>query len=283
MDDSSGTGTDYSCFTRISACFFLSIIYVASLYVWSVSHDRDHPETIKRRFFSVFIVSLICPIIVKIFIPENILQQVKAGTGYMYLHQWIPDFQNLMWLRNQIVAPLSEEFTFRACMLPLLLQCIRPSVAIILCPLLFGVANGLDKKRWELSCWQRGSFPAHFHHAVEMIKKGIPMKRALYVSCFQFFYTTLFGAYSAFLFVRTGHLIAPFLVHSFCNHMGFPDFAELFSQKQPYRSILMILFVVGLAGWAVLLLPMTQPSLYHNQLFWIQATPTTIFNSSEPL
>jgi prenyl protein peptidase len=77
-----------------------------------------------------------------------------------------------------------------------------------------------------------------------------------------------------------GHLVAPFLAHAFCNHMGFPDFTELFSQKQPYRSVLMIFFVVGLAAWAVLLLPMTQPSLYNNQLFWIQKTHNTPMNSS---
>jgi hypothetical protein len=30
---------------------------------------------------------------------------------------------DLIWLRNHVVAPLSEEITCTACMLPLLLQC----------------------------------------------------------------------------------------------------------------------------------------------------------------
>ena len=33
--------------------------------------------------------------------------------------------------------------------------------------------------------------------------------------------------YSALLFIRTGHFAAPFLVHAYCNFMGFPDFAEV--------------------------------------------------------
>ena len=33
--------------------------------------------------------------------------------------------------------------------------------------------------------------------------------------------------YSALLFIRTGHFAAPFLVHAYCNFMGFPDFVEV--------------------------------------------------------
>ena len=44
---------------------------------------------------------------------------------------------------------------------------------------------------------------------------------------FQFAYTTVFGMYSAFLFIKTGHFAAPFIVHAYCNFMGFPDFMEV--------------------------------------------------------
>ena len=46
----------------------------------------------------------------------------------------------------------------------------------------------------------------------------------------QFAYTTIFGMYSAFLFVKTGHFAAPFIVHAYCNFMGFPDFMEVCHQ-----------------------------------------------------
>lgn len=128
---------------------------------------------------------------------------------------WLGSVRTLIWWRNQVVAPLSEEWTFRACMLPLLLQCFAPTTAIFVCPLFFGVA--------------------HFHHVVERIKMGMGIKHALFISCewkspiianpgigtspkrrgifygicasisgFQSAYTTLFGAYAAFLFAKTG-------------------------------------------------------------------------------
>ena len=75
---------------------------------------------------------------------------------------------------------------------------------------------------------------------------------------FQFSYTTLFGIYSAFIFVRTGelggfnqlevklkmlthilfnhivgHLIGPFICHSFCNYMGIPEFDQIPYTKYP--------------------------------------------------
>ncbi|XP_076392160.1 ras converting CAAX endopeptidase Sras isoform X3 [Megachile rotundata] len=162
---------------------------------------------------------------------------------------WLGSVRTLTWWRNQIVAPLSEEWTFRACMLPLLLQCFTPTTAIFVCPLFFGVA--------------------HFHHVVDKVKAGVKLKHALFISCFQFTYTTLFGAYAAFLFAKTGHLAAPFTAHSFCNHMGFPDLSEVVAFKDPLkRAGLFSLFVIGLVAWCFLLTPMTNPTLFHNNLFW---------------
>jgi prenyl protein peptidase len=99
---------------------------------------------------------------------------------------------------------------------------------------------------------------------------GMDKKTALIISFFQFFYTSIFGIYSAYLFVRTGHFVAPFLVHSFCNSMGFPDFTEVIAQKWPKRCVLLCIYVLGLVGWILLLPTMTNPILYQNQQFWIR-------------
>lgn len=85
---------------------------------------------------------------------------------------------------------------------------------------------------------------------------------------FQFFYTTLFGAYSAYLFARTGHMMAPFIAHAFCNHMGFPDFTELGAYQGVKRTFIASLFVLGLVLWCFLLNPLTDPSWFANELFW---------------
>lgn len=76
---------------------------------------------------------------------------------------WLGRIKTLVWWRNQVVAPLSEEWTFRACMLPLLLQCFSQTTAYFICPLFFGVA--------------------HFHHLVENTRRGMDLKIALLRSC----------------------------------------------------------------------------------------------------
>lgn len=52
---------------------------------------------------------------------------------------WIWNLTDLQFLRSHVVAPVAEEFVFRACMMPLLLQCFRPMTAIFIAPLFFGV------------------------------------------------------------------------------------------------------------------------------------------------
>lgn len=54
---------------------------------------------------------------------------------------WVSSWQDLVWVRNHVMAPLSEEWVFRACMMPLLLQCLEPMTAVIVGPLLFGVGK----------------------------------------------------------------------------------------------------------------------------------------------
>ncbi|KAK1154864.1 CAAX prenyl protease 2-like [Acipenser oxyrinchus oxyrinchus] len=88
----------------------------------------------------------------------------------------------MRWLRNQVVAPLTEELVFRACMLPMLAPCAGLSPAIFTCPLFFGVA--------------------HFHHVIELLR---------------FRQGTVGG-----IILSAGHLMGPVLCHSFCNYMGFP-------------------------------------------------------------
>ena len=77
-------------------------------------------------------------------------------------------------------------------------------------------------------------------------------------------YTTLFGMYAAFLFVRTGHLLAPCMAHAFCNLMGFPDFGEIVRRQGGQRLLLALTFIIGLVIWCKLLWPLTNPYLYGN-------------------
>lgn len=275
-----------SCLTSVSCCFILSIIYVASLYVWRNDQERNHPTTVKKRFCSVSVVMLIAPVFVYKFSSKELLAQctlfevlglrwtgliaafiipalltgllfagplsVQLYNGhwelYSRLQYWITCFNDIHWLRNHVVAPLSEEFTFRACMMPLILQSFTHIKSVFITPLFFGVA--------------------HFHHISERLRSGLDIKTAVIISCFQLTYTTLFGFYSAYLFAKTGHFFAPVIAHAICNHMGFPDFQEVFSQTTTKKLIFCSIYVLGLIGWIILLPIVTNPSWYGNTLFW---------------
>lgn len=94
--------------------------------------------------------------------PLSSLALDGSMKGLVQPSYWLECFQNILWIRNHIVAPLSEEFTFRACMMPLLLQSFSPLMAIFLTPLFFGVA--------------------HLHHNIERVRLGMDVKTALIIS-----------------------------------------------------------------------------------------------------
>lgn len=74
---------------------------------------------------------------------------------------------------------------------------------------------------------------AHLHHFYEfrVTHPRTPLHIAIARSILQLSYTSLFGAYATFLFLRTGSLLAVILVHAFCNCMGLP---RLWGQLDPY-------------------------------------------------
>ncbi|MCJ1368023.1 hypothetical protein MMC16_007161 [Acarospora aff. strigata] len=107
--------------------------------------------------------------------------------------------------RNYVAGPITEELVFRSLLTPLhLLAHIAPSRIIFLTPLYFGIA--------------------HIHHFYEytLTHPHTPLPPALLRSLVQFAYTTVFGWYATFLFLRTGSLPAVVLAHSFCNWSGLP-------------------------------------------------------------
>jgi prenyl protein peptidase len=67
---------------------------------------------------------------------------------------------------------------------------------------------------------------AHVHHLYEfrITHPRVPFILAVARSLFQFTYTSLFGFFAAFVFVRTGNVYTCILAHAFCNWMGLPRF-----------------------------------------------------------
>lgn len=146
------------------------------------------------------------------------------GTFYSdYLEEALPGqrfFQppasRLEVARNFGVGPTSEELVFRSCMLATArFGSASPSQLKLLftTPLYFGLA--------------------HLHHAIDVYYQGGKTHAAFQNACLsaavQFAYTTVFGWYADYLFLRTGTcsaytgtVIAPLAAHILCNAMGLP-------------------------------------------------------------
>ena len=158
-------------------------------------------------------------------------------------------FTNLTAWRNYIISPLTEEFVFRSCMIPLLIPQLGCVKTVLITPLFFGMA--------------------HLHHIIE----GYCLNQeALQVLCaqhlFQFTYTYIYGAYSSYLFIRTGSFFSSFLSHAFCNLMGFPNFSEMYYEFGGlHRIVLIVSYIVGLVSFFCFISTLTKPTFFDNHLF----------------
>jgi len=147
---------------------------------------------------------------------------------------FFPSNQSERWvcLRNLVVAPLVEEIAFRGCIVPPLASTgMQTSTVCCISPLFFGVAHG--------------------HHAILKLRNGERPLRVLLHTFFQFFYTSLFGSYTSYAYLRTGSILAVSLSHAFCNGMGLPNlsFLRTSSPLCKYRYLLMSAHIIGLVAF----------------------------------
>ncbi|PNH09067.1 CAAX prenyl protease 2 [Tetrabaena socialis] len=107
---------------------------------------------------------------------------------------------------------------------------------------------------------------AHLHHAAELVRhQGATLRRAAATVCFQMAYTTIFGWFATYLFLRTGHLAAPVAAHIFCNWAGFPPFADMAAHT---RGLLLLLTTAaGAAAFWMCLPRMTAPQRYEQSFY----------------
>lgn len=146
-------------------------------------------------------------------------------------------------------GPITEEIIFRSAAVPLLvLSGMQLNNIIFVTPIIFGLA--------------------HIHHFYEfrLTHPHVPVTAAIARSLLQLAYTSLFGAYATFLFLRTGSLLSIIIVHAFCNSMGLP---RLWGQVQPswlppnqssltWTVLYYFLLVAGSYIWWQQLWPLTE-------------------------
>jgi len=242
--------------------------------------NRDEAGTIQRRFLSA-ILSCICSVLLIRLLAHSVPEDVPGGLslaellglrcayfmtacincllltatlflgplaqhGFVVLQGESKLFFSVeggfrVLTRNLILAPITEELVFRACLVRLWVSASLSLKTIIFCsPFCFALA--------------------HTHHFIEHVRRTKSKKQALLQVLFQVFYTSLFGMYSNFLLIRTGSLIAVILAHTFCNHQGFPDIAFLFSSHEPlyeHRKWLGGVYLFGIAAFGWLAGPLT--------------------------
>lgn len=127
--------------------------------------------------------------------------------GFRGWEQTVATLSSWAGYRTFVAGPVTEEVIFRSVIIPLhLLAGISPSKIVFLTPLYFGIA--------------------HVHHLYEfkLTHSHTPWLPAILRSALQFGYTTLFGWFASFLFLRTGSIYACIIIHSFCNWGGLPRF-----------------------------------------------------------
>jgi len=236
---------------------WLAILFVLSLYIWKNDKNRDDSETIQKRFISMAICCFLSPLHVVAFIYFHEQDEAKylvwlgfstiglfaavilplLLTSILFLGPLVDQFflnpelgfpstqVDLRMLRNYLVAPLAEELVFRACICGLLVYGgWSHTFAGVVSPLMFGFA--------------------HLHHAKEHMRHaGYGWKKSIQMAGFQACYTTIFGIYASYIYLRTGHLIAPFISHAFCNFMGLPEVHRLADS-----NLLKFVYVAGILG-----------------------------------
>ena len=181
---------------------------------------------------------------------------------------YAPPLLSCLTKTKDIQGPTTEEILFRSASVPLLLLARTPTTTIIfLTPIIFGLAH------------------AHHFYEFRLTNPHTPLIAAILRTGLQLTYTTLFGGYATFLYMRTGSLLAGIVAHAFCNWMGFPRFWGRLSagetvmgpdvgegkKSEDGKTLVQtgelrlgwtvgyyMLLVVGAVGWWKLLWPLTE-------------------------
>ncbi|OJA15939.1 hypothetical protein AZE42_02642 [Rhizopogon vesiculosus] len=236
---------------------------------------RDDPDVIKARLLAVSGATLICCLTVFIVMKNgngdnatNVTPDVWLHLGFTWSNAWpllitpllyagplyvqfrektlpfqedwdfeddvLSRFFSIFGLRNYFVAPITEEIVFRACVLTVYyLAGASQNKMIFLSPLVFGAA--------------------HIHHAWETYHRygctATAAKRAIISTIVQVAYTSVFGFYCCYLFLRSGSLVPPIAAHIFCNIMGVPQPTYEISLLPHHKLSIVVAYLFGIIGF----------------------------------
>ncbi|XP_074311793.1 CAAX prenyl protease 2 [Silene latifolia] len=228
-------------FVATLLCLFLSSLLLLPTGSWKFTHILAAYGVRSNHFWHAVVCafSLTCLMYAGSFVLKLLDLWNEGESPYFSLESIKSFASNIAAWRNLVVAPITEELVFRACMIPLLL-CggFKPETTVFLCPLFFSLA--------------------HLNHLLEFYsrKNCSVLKTSMAVGT-QLAYTMVFGSYASFLFIRTGHLAAPLVAHIVCNFMGLP---VIYSKR---GLVVSVASIAGAIAFFCLLTPLTVPALYN--------------------
>ncbi|KAL1409611.1 CAAX prenyl protease [Vanrija albida] len=157
-----------------------------------------------------------------------------------YLDAELPGQANWKWQfglaekRNYVVGPVSEELLFRSAILAVSLLGLLPASYLVFgSPLWFGFA--------------------HVHHAIQTYRASERTRRDALVAgvrmVFQLGYTTLFGWFASYAYLRSGSVYPSIVSHIFCNLMGLPAPSATIQDHPKKKKSIIAAYLVGIAGF----------------------------------
>lgn len=198
--------------TIISALTFILVFTVVPcILIWENVYSNYYYALLSLQitpgFYQTIVDPLQCLVVTAILFSGPLIKYIVFENNLKW-KQIINDIKgnvsNIYGVRNFLVGPLTEELVFRACILAIYLASNASRFTLIyITPLYFGVA--------------------HLHHAYENYLHDMNRQVILFTALFQFTYTTLFGWFANFVFLRTASVWSPLVVHIFCNSMGVPE------------------------------------------------------------
>lgn len=139
-------------------------------------------------------------------------------------------YDNIWGFRDNVFAPVSEEFIYRGAIVAVLQPYISPNLLLYGLPLLFGVA--------------------HMHHGIRLYFTGEQnLVTSILITVFQLSYTFAFGILANYFYLTTlCNLWCPIVAHVICNVFGFPSFSSRHTHPR-WFYVYCGLLVVGLSGF----------------------------------
>ncbi|KAF9156896.1 hypothetical protein BG015_010831 [Linnemannia schmuckeri] len=251
---------------RIKGIIFTSVS--VTIYLWAPTSSRVHAFlqllglTVPAYGLVQWLHHIFTPMVLvaMLFLGPLVMMLIDSELPFQSRFYWrnhLQSFCEWIGVRNYIVGPIAEEYIFRACMVSITaMSGASPKAMIFGLPLVFGIA--------------------HLHHGYEsFVKKGRTRQAAIQsaiIALVQLTYTSLFGWFATFLFLRTSSLLAPCLCHSFCNLMGFPDVSNI-QYYGRWKVWIYVAFGLGIVLFAGMLESLTSPSLYgstYTSVYWMK-------------